>query len=141
AGRAAASSRIAASAPAPCSGSAPPSASAVAKVLGPATWSVSSAARYVSASRNASRSASTTSSRSARGSLVPNVHDLDLGKELERGGPALAIAEARVLHAAERHVGLAAERWQVDVEHAGVGCIRVPECRVEVSRIDGRREA
>src|SRR6266542_455040 len=54
----------------------------------------------------------------ARGRSVADVDDLLLGEEIERRGAALTIPEARVLHAAERHVRLPAEGRQVHVEHA-----------------------
>src|SRR5206468_4646815 len=64
-----------------------------------------SAKARVSARRRSRPGAdSTSSSRSTITPLVPDVDDPLLAEEVERGGPALAIAEAGVLHAAERHL-------------------------------------
>ncbi len=48
---------------------------------------------------------------------VPDVDDPLFGKKIECRGAAFAIAEARILHAPERHVRFAAHRRQVYVEH------------------------
>src|SRR5712691_4316032 len=63
-------------------------------------------------------------SRSMITPLVPDVDDPLLAEEVERRGPALTVAEARVLHAAERHLRFTAQRRYVHVKHAGLGFLR-----------------
>src|SRR5437773_2040066 len=73
--------------------------------------------------------------------LVPDVDDPLLAEEVERGVAALSVAETGVLHATEWHMSLATQRWQVHVEHPGLGFLRVPERGAEIVRVDRRREA
>src|SRR5437773_12428181 len=49
--------------------------------------------------------------------LVPDVDDPLLAEEVERGGPALAVAEAGVLHAAERKLRFAAPGRDIHRKH------------------------
>src|SRR6267143_1635473 len=49
---------------------------------------------------------------------VADVHHPLLAEEVERGGPALAIAEAGVLHAAERHLRFPTHRRDIHVQHS-----------------------
>src|SRR5258705_4515932 len=68
---------------------------------------------------------------------VPDIHDAELGEEIERGRPAFAIAEARVFHATERDLCLPADRRDVAVQHHGLRLLGVAECRAQVARVDG----
>src|SRR5207249_3694420 len=72
--------------------------------------------------------------------LVADVDHLLLGEEIEGRGAALAVAEARLLHAAERHLRLAAERGDVHVQHARLRLVGVPERGPQIVRVDRRGE-
>src|SRR3989442_7742720 len=70
------------------------------------------------------------------GRSVADVHHSLLAEEVECRGPALAVAEAGVLHATERHLRFTAQRRYVHVEHAGLRFLRVSKCRAEIIRVD-----
>src|SRR5207249_7957013 len=72
---------------------------------------------------------------------VPDVDDSQLGKEIERGGAAFAIAEARILHAAKGDLRLAADRWDVHVHHPRLRLLGVTEGGAEVAGIDRRGQS
>jgi len=68
--------------------------------------------------------------------LIADVDDPLLAEEVERGVPALSIAEAGVLYATEWHMGLAAQGRQVYMEHPRLRFLRVPERGAKVVRVD-----
>src|SRR5436853_89352 len=68
--------------------------------------------------------------------LIPDIHDPLLAEKVERGGPAFAVAEARVLHAPEGDLRFTAQRRYVHVEHAGLRFLRVSKRGAEIVRVD-----
>src|SRR2546430_11692275 len=91
-------------------------------------------------SRSPSKGQSKPVSRTC-GWSVADVHHPLLAEEVERGGPAFAVAEARVLHTAEGNLCLTAECRDVHVEHPGLRFLRVAERGAEIGRVDRRRNA
>src|SRR4029079_4420681 len=73
--------------------------------------------------------------------LVADVDDPLLGEEVERGGPALAVAEAGVFDTTEGHLRLAADGRNVHMENPGLRLFGRPQRRTEIARIDGGRQA
>src|SRR4029079_3749229 len=66
------------------------------------------------------------------------VTDLRLRIELVDFPAAFAVPVSGLLYPAERHMGLCADRWSVDVRDAVVQLVERPEREVHVPRIEGR---
>src|SRR2546425_6880182 len=91
--------------------------------------------------RSSPRGTAASASVSTIPPLIADTDDALLRGEVERRSAALAIAEPRVLHAAEGHLRFATKRRNVHVEHPGLRLFGVPEGRAEIVGVDGRREA
>src|SRR5205814_8100492 len=71
--------------------------------------------------------------------LITDIHHSLLAEEVECRGPALAVAEAGILHAAEGNLRFTAQGGDVDVEHPRLGLLGVSERGAEVIRVDRGR--
>src|SRR5258706_15161918 len=71
---------------------------------------------------------------------VIDIDRLPFGKDLERGPAPFAVAVARPLDTAERHMSFGADRRRIDIGNSGAEVADRTVGVIDVLSVDGRRE-